>query len=83
MTAMENERVSLDDFYNAFVSTLGVEGTWNVIKEGIKSAGLEEEKEYSPEDALKICEMLKTKGGFVRIVANLFSMQLRLKRMDS
>ncbi len=65
----ERDRINLNEFYDPLKECLGVEGAQKVIREAIQKAGLQLHAEYSKEDALKICDALKTKQGFVQFLA--------------
>jgi len=61
--------ILLEKFYSAYTQSLGIEGSQKVVKEAISEAGLTLKKEYSKEEAKKLCEVLKSKPGFVGIIA--------------
>jgi len=68
--------VLLERFYNAYSQSLGIEGSQKVVNEAVAEAGLEIKKEYSREEALKLCEVLKSKSGFVKIIAGFLMARL-------
>lgn len=76
---MVGDKIKLEDFQDLYIQTAGVDGAEKIIKQAIAEAGLPEKKEYTKEEALKICEVLKKKSGFIKIVANLFSARIRLR----
>jgi hypothetical protein len=65
----ETLRINLNEFYDPLKECLGVEGAQKIIRDAVQQAGLQMHAEYSKEDALKICEALKTKQGFVQFLA--------------
>jgi len=76
---MAENKISLEELYNTYTQGLGLEGAKKIIREAIVESGLKVEEEYTKEEALKICEALKKKGGFIKIIANLFSARLKLR----
>jgi hypothetical protein len=76
---MVSDKIKLEDFQELYIQTAGVEGAEKIIKEAIAEAGLTEKKEYTKEEALKICEVLKKESGFIKTIANLFSARVRLQ----
>ncbi|MFH1339536.1 MAG: hypothetical protein ABIH40_06815 [Candidatus Omnitrophota bacterium] len=75
---MPGDKIKIEDFYELYIQTMGDEGARKIIKEAIAEAGLASKKEFSKEEALKICEVLKKKSGFIKTLANLFSARIRL-----
>jgi hypothetical protein len=75
---MVSDKIKIEDFQDLYIQTTGEEGARRIIKQAIAEAGLPEKKEYTKEEALKICEALKKKSGFIKTVANLFSARIRL-----
>ncbi|OGX26153.1 MAG: hypothetical protein A3J51_03925 [Omnitrophica WOR_2 bacterium RIFCSPHIGHO2_02_FULL_45_21] len=75
---MLGDKIKIEDFHALYIQTTGEEGARKITKEAIAEAGLVEKKEYSKEEALKICEALKKKSGFIKTLANLFSVRIRL-----
>jgi hypothetical protein len=65
--------VSISEFRQAFSDSLGIEGAEKLVADAIKDAGLQIANSYSVAEALKICEVLKTRTGFIRIVAGYLS----------
>ena len=76
---MAEERISAEELYEQFYQAFGMEGARKLINEAITEAGLLPKKDYAKEEALKICEVLKKKSGFVKTIANLYSVRLRLR----
>lgn len=66
-------------FLTAYNQSLGIEGALKLIKDVIAEAGLTEREEYSKEEALKICEMLSKRPGFVKIIACSLSARIYLQ----
>jgi hypothetical protein len=58
-----------DDFIKAYAQGIGIEGAGKLIRETIQSIGLEDKQEYTKNEAIQICEALKTKEGFIKILA--------------
>ena len=71
--------IPINDLYNLYIPNLGVEGAETVVNESIVASGLNMKKEYTVEEALKICEILKGKGGFIKIIARLFTVRVKVK----
>lgn len=76
---MTEERITLEELHNLYKEGLGIEGAQSIIKDAIIEAGLNEEKEYIKEEALRICGALGKKGGFVKIIANLFAARIGIR----
>ncbi len=72
--------ILLEKFYSAYTQSLGIEGSRKVVNESLAEAGLEVKKEYSREEALKLCEVLKSKPGFVGIIAGFLTARVILDR---
>lgn len=77
---MSDIRISVEKFLKAYNQSLGVEGARNLMKEVITQAGLPQRKEYSKEEAIKLCEFLKKKPGFVRIIAFALAGQILIEK---
>ena len=71
--------IHIGEFYNLYSQNLGVEGAEKVINESIVASGLNIKRKYNAEGALKICDVLKEKGGFIKIIARLFSVQVKVR----
>ncbi|MFH1289021.1 MAG: hypothetical protein ABII25_10060 [bacterium] len=61
--------IPIEKFYNSYVQTLGIEGSRKLVDDAVVQAGLFVKKEYRKEEALKVCEVLKQKKGFIKIIA--------------
>ncbi len=77
---MAEKKVSFEELQNLYNQNLGQEGAEKVIKGAIAEAGLIEKREYTREEAFKICGVLKNKGGYIKIIANLFAAWLILHK---
>lgn len=76
---MPEDKIKIEDFYDVYIQSAGEEGARRIIEEAIVEAELLLKKEYSKEEALKICEALKKKAGFIKILAGLFSARIILR----
>ena len=72
--------ILLEKFYSAYSQSLGIEGAQKVVKEALFEAGLAVKKEYSRDEALKLCAVLKTKPGFVGIIAGFLAAKAILEK---
>lgn len=73
---MEQTKISLSIFLDAYGHNIGIEGARKVIERAVTQAGLPHSEEYTREEALKICEQLKKHEGFVKVIANFLVIQL-------
>lgn len=76
---IQKNMVDIKEFHNAYIQSLGIEGAQKLIKETVSEVGLSVKKEYTKEEALKICEALKNKHGLVSIIAGLLSARMMLR----
>lgn len=72
--------VLLERFYSAYTQSMGIEGSQKIVKDALSEAGLTVKKEYPRSEALKLCEVLKTKPGFVGIIAGFLAARVILEK---
>jgi len=53
--------------------SMGIEAAEKIIYEAVKEAGLPIKTEYMDEEFTKICDILKKRGGFIKIIATVVS----------
>lgn len=73
-----NKRIPHADFVNAYKESFGQEGAENLIKNTLSKIKILERADYSKEEALKICDALKERGGFVGIMAGILRSKISL-----
>ena len=66
---MSKTIVAVNELYDAYRDSLGVEAAEKLVNDAIVECGLKKQPAYPVEDILKICDVLKSKPGFIRIVA--------------
>ena len=66
---MNDIMISREEFVKAYTQGIGTEGAQKLISETVKTAGLADKQEYTKDEAIQICEALKQKDGFVKILA--------------
>lgn len=71
--------VNIQEFYESYVQSTGIEGAQKLINEIISEVGLNLKKEYTKEEALKICEALKKRGGLVKIIGGFITARVMLR----
>jgi len=76
---MPEAEVSTNEFYEAFNQSLGTEGAKKVVQEAILESGLTLQTSYTIPEALRICDTLRKKPGFIRIVGSCLSARFVLK----
>ena len=64
---------TIQHLVNAFTQSVGLEAAQKLVIEAIEQAGLPVKEIYTKEEFLQICEALKEKGGYVRIIATVVS----------
>jgi hypothetical protein len=78
---MPEAEVSTNEFYEAFNQSLGTEGAKKIVQEAILEAGLTLQASYPISEALMICDTLRKKPGFIRIVGSCLSARFTLKKV--
>lgn len=78
---MSDKTIPIALFHEAYSQSLGVEGAQKLISEAIREAKLNVREEYSREDALIICDFLKKKSGYIKIIAITLSSRIRLSQI--
>ncbi|MFA5259751.1 MAG: hypothetical protein WC450_00825 [Candidatus Omnitrophota bacterium] len=58
-----------DEFVKAYAQGIGIEGAEKLIRETSQAIGLSDKQEYTKNEAIQICEALKKKDGFIKILA--------------
>ena len=76
---MVETSIPIQELIDAYTQSLGIEGAQKLIQDAIKEAGLPTKSAFSKEEAIKICEVLKTKKGFVGIIALALASRIHLK----
>lgn len=71
--------ITKKDFIDPFKQTLGAEIAQSLFEEALTENGLAVTDIYSIEEANKIIETLKTKGGLVKIIAVTMSTRIILQ----
>ncbi len=66
---MNEPTLTKNELVNAYAQGIGIEGAQKLIKEIIDSLGLPDKSDYTKTEAIKICEALKQKDGFIKILA--------------
>ncbi len=61
--------ISINELYDSYTQTLGIEGSRKLVDNTIRQVGLFKKKEYSKEEVIKVCDRLKQEKGFIKIVA--------------
>jgi hypothetical protein len=78
---MPDAEVNANEFYDAFTQSLGTEGAKKVVQEAILESGLSVRNTYPIPEALKICDTLRKKPGFIRIIGSCLSARFTLKKV--
>jgi hypothetical protein len=63
--------ISYKEFFDSFKDSLGSEGAEELLNKAIVQAHLVRKSEYTKDEAVKICEVLKVHGGFIGIVGGI------------
>jgi hypothetical protein len=66
---------------NNLAQSLGMEGATKVVNDACFAAGVASKENFANEEVLKICDVLKSKQGFIKIVAMTISTQIKLSGM--
>lgn len=66
-------QISYQEFFDSYKESLGVDGTHELLKKAINQANLFHHDYYTKEEALKLCSILQSYGGFVGIIAGILS----------
>lgn len=66
-------------FIQAYRDSLGVEGAEKLIQDAIQSVGIPNRTFFDKEEALRICEALTKKPGFVGIIAKLLIARITIR----
>lgn len=66
---MTEVMVPKEEFIKAYAQGIRVEGAAKLIKEISQAIGLPDKNEYTKNEAIQICEALKNKDGFIKILA--------------
>ncbi len=75
---MDEKKVTFKELLNPYTQNLGAEGAEKIIKEAVAEAMIILKDEFTKQEVLKICEVLKKRGGYIKIIANLFAARLIL-----
>lgn len=75
---MVSKAITIETFYNAYSQSLGIEGAQKLIKDVIIEADLDLKDEYIRDEALQICDFLKKKSGFIKIISITLSSRIRV-----
>ena len=66
---MNDALITREEFVKAYTQGIGIDGAQKLISETIRSIGLTEKQDYTKDEAIRICEALKQKDGFIKILA--------------
>lgn len=72
-------KISHEEFFNSFKDSLGVEGTNTLLAQLLYQLNIQKKEFYSIEEALKICEAMRSKGGFISIVAGILAARFLIR----
>ena len=73
--AEKSKQILISELKDAYAASLGMETSSKLIDEAIIEVGLPFEKMYPVEDILKICRALRSKPGFIGIIAGVLQSQ--------
>ena len=69
----------MTEFIDSYKESLGIEGAEQLISKTISNAGMARQKEYTKEQALKICRELKRYPGFVGIIGGILNSRILIR----
>lgn len=75
----QNKKVFLQEFMDCYKNSLGVEGADQVLRQAIQRAGISYKKDFSKEEALKICQELKQNSGFIGIIGGIMNSRIIIR----
>ncbi len=75
----QNKKVFLQEFMDCYKNSLGVEGAEQVLRQAIQHAGIPYKKDFSKEEALKICQELKQNSGFIGIIGGIMNSRIIIR----
>jgi hypothetical protein len=79
MVKMGNAKILLKEFVDSYKDSLGVEGAEQLLKQTIYKAGLNQQDEFTKEEALRICRALKQYPGFIGIIGGILNSRIIIR----
>ena len=73
--------IPVNDFYNALNEHVGVEASQEIIQQALSKANLPIKDSYPLEDALRVCDVLKTNTGIVRVIGTHLRARFLLRKI--
>lgn len=72
-------KIAHEEFFSSFKDSLGIEGTHTLMAQMLMQTNIPKQEFYSIEEALRICDAMKTKGGFISIIAGILASRFLLR----
>lgn len=72
-------QISVQEIVRSFRDTLGQEEAYRLIHNNLDLLGLGHLQYLQPEDMTKLCALLKEKGGFIAILADILQARVNLR----
>lgn len=72
-------KIQLTEFIDSFKDSLGLDGAKELLQQALLDAGLPYQRDYSKEEALKLCQELKKKAGFIGIVGGILASRIIIR----
>jgi hypothetical protein len=72
-------RIDISEFENSFKESLGEKEAKELIKRAILQVKLPLKKDYTKQEALKICDSLQIDKGFVGIIGGILASRIILR----
>jgi hypothetical protein len=76
---MNQAKISLQELFNSYKESLGIEGAEQLLRQAIQRAGLPYQSEFTKEEALKICRELKQYAGFIGIIGGILNSRIIIR----
>lgn len=74
-------QIKKSDMISKFAEVVGSSKAQSLIAEALQVTNVGDKTDYNQDETLKMCEILKTKGGVIKIIADLLSSEAHLLGM--
>ncbi|HEY9789239.1 MAG TPA: hypothetical protein V6D22_02490 [Candidatus Obscuribacterales bacterium] len=75
--------INIKEFYEAYSESLGLEGARKIVDQAVIDSGLPKQVNYTPADAIRICDTLKKSTGYVAIIAGFLGARFALRKVNN
>ncbi|GEM_PF-2883159 len=79
---MSEEKVRRRKLIEHYGQSVGSASAENLISEAVNNVGLDHKLEYTADEILKICNFLKKKEGYIKILSLIFISHVKLSYPD-